>query len=565
MSDSHVTDDSRLPHQPQQKGRTMRLGRVAVVPVMALIVMAAFLPVVQGNYVYHDDYYDFSVGKSVETHPQYKAYTENYGRPLGIRIKYWYARSMEIARDANLARGVTLCAIALLGLMLYGSVRPYVAGMAEGLLLVAMVITLPPFQTPAAMLANATHIYAALLGGLAGLVMLGVLRDRLWILWRILGAIAAAVMMYYGLQIYQPAVFFYLPVVCFFLLYREFNTLRSLIWRFALAVAPLLVASAAYFVYLQTLPTERAKPAGDIVGKLAWFWQTVLPTVFSFWSLHTTRLWMKVFGVLLAVLAALRIISVWRALRRKEVDQASAGRVLLIDLVRVVGIAALGILSYLPNLAAHEQALYYRTLIAVQPFALLVFYAAARAVIRRIGALLGPADHGIFARGLNFTATAVLLLAACLAAGIGVFTAHYNIMNYYVVPQTIELGYLRQQFSQLDPTRRHHVHIVRPKIPYLVWRNWEDEYGVPSTLFPQDIGHIVAALNREFSMSLPIDTVTNGPSATECDFSPENPSVRTSLPVPKDAVIIDMNGIGLLLDPVQAPRWKKRNVTVHFE
>ena len=79
-------------------------------------------------------------------------------------------------------------------------------------------------------------------------------------------------------------------------------------------------------------------------------------------------------------------------------------------------------------------------------------------------------------------------------------------------------------------------------------------------MFPQDVGHLVGALNREVGMSLPIRKVSSGSKATERDFSPENPSSEERFPIPEDATIIDMNRIGLLLDPIGKPRWEKRHV-----
>ena len=509
---------------------------MALLCIMLLAAFAAYLPVTQGNYVYHDDYYLFLVKGRVQNHPQYIGYMKHYGRPVAIYIKCFLSTFFETVEEANVVRAFTVVAIAVLGFLLIKNLQPYVKTW-HAIFLAILVFTLPPFQPTAAMIANSTHVYAAIAVTAAALIMSTMLRRKAGIIALCFGILLATGMFVAALLTYQPAAFFYLTAICLFVIYHKFDDIKSFVRSFIVILAPVIIATFIYSIYVKSLSPERTGLVSDIGEKLAWLWHPVLPTVLSFWFLRTVNTGMYIFGILLVVLLLRKLLPRFVCKELSSQEPASRSQ-WPVSVARILGIIFIGCLSFLPNLVAEQSILFRRILIALQPFALLVSFAIIKEILTcRTNQCKMSQSCKIF---VSKTITVLLFVVAMFS----IYSANHNVMNYYVVPQTVEVAYLRKQLATLQTDRTHRIHIVRPRLPYLSAYSTNDEFGVPTTIFPQDGAWIVMAICQELGIPFDRDKQTNGPNQQQYDYPGDWPP-KTLRPVPQDAFIIDMNRINL--------------------
>lgn len=520
------------------------------------MTFAAYLPVLQGNYLFHDDYYLLLVGGSCRNHPQYGAYVHEYGRPLGIFIKCFYASLFNDPSHANMARAITLAAIALLGLLLYQAVKRELRSGSLGVLTASAIITLPPFQVSASMFAVSTSIYAGLCGLLAAEQALKI--DSMTRLSRgdVLHIIGGVALFTVALLIYQPGAFLYMVPVALRLLYRSDPDYKALVRRAFTALLPAAIGACLYFVWFSSSGSNRGSVVRDPLGKLHWFVTDVLPNVFSFWSLTPRVAGGVVFAVSLLSVSVLNIL--WRS-RRARISPDDAQPIGVLALKGVI-VAGMTVAAFLPNLVADEDLSTYHILIALQP---IVFVLGVCGLHQLSVLFSAPVDS---TRLSTWTVSGILIrLVLVMAVGTGVATAHQNVNWLYVIPQTIELNYIREQlraaiFTPVTTRSANgavalsfeavpHIHVVRPVGSLLtgMLRN-RDEFGIMTSFFPQDVPWLVLAAMRElgFSSYTPSTKVTTGLDAVSFD-SPEfmvHPAGRR-MPVPEGSIVIDMNQIGV--------------------
>lgn len=526
-------------------------------------VFAIYLPVVQGNYLYHDDYYLMAVGPGGECfqHPQYPAYLYDYYRPVGIHIKCLYSHMFSEPRGANVARGLTLLAIGAVGWFVHGLLKRLSAPAVPAILTAILVVTLPPFQTAAAMIANATHVYGMLLGMAGGCVALKAVGDQLEIqdsggaysasrkAWLLLGSmilflIAAAT---YQLSAYA----FLFPLMLATVFSRA--PVRRLIRALVVAGSALVAGSILYFIATRILraagagilehPSNRGEISFDLGSKIEWVMHELLPRSFAFWSIEPSLILTSVAvmtGLIVATLYVLLGGEGWRGIPGRERFQGAGERMIRLLLVTVM---LLGTMA--PQLVIAKPEFFYRTLISFQPGLVLWVFSLSVAIILgtrvRMNVSTGAEPRTVLIRG----GLSLVLLAGVAVGG---FMAHESVLNRYVLPQTLELNWLKNQVASKKFRSGDHVHIVRPRT-FLVGRTFKDEFGPMTTVFAQDIPFVMMAVTRQIpgwdpSVQLKI---SSGPDAKNYDFPVDWPLNR-KLPVPARAHVIDMNKIGLAFD-----------------
>jgi len=166
-------------------------------------------------------------------------------------------------------------------------------------------------------------------------------------------------------------------------------------------------------------------------------------------------------------------------------------------------------------------------------------------------------------RWINSIILFKLFLAITLIFGI--ISAHKNVAWLYVIPQTIELNFVRETLRtatnstailqgkctscNLDisaTTTIPNIHVVRPKDgSSLSGFTIKDEFGAMSSQFFQDTPFLVLGALRELGFIGYHAKVTTGTDSTSYDFPDLDLPPLRRLPVPEGSIVIDMNKIGI--------------------
>ncbi len=519
------------------------------------VTLATYLPVILGDYLYHDDYYLLAVGgRSCRNHPQYIGYLTEYGRPLGIYIKCIYSTFIDIPFNANIPRGITLVAIAFLGLLLFLVIKREVRSLSIGLLVAAIAITFPPFQTSAAMIANSTHIYAAIFGLLAGAQSLKINLSA-ELIKNIFHATISTALFIIALLIYQPGAFLYATPIALAILCRPSISNKHVINQVFTALIPMLIAMLFYLTWFFSLGSKRGGVETNPATKLNWFLNDVLPNVFSFGSLTPVSS-----GTLVSVLLLLLLggITLWHLRRRNNFFEDSP-TLFSVFILKIISVFFLALIAYLPNLAASESDFVFRSLIAFQPTVFIILVCS----IYKFLLLNSFSINFKFNKQINLIFLFKLTLAITLIAGI--ISAHKNVAWLYVVPQTIELNYVKEtlrtatnmklifeskctscNLDTLATDTIPNIHVVRPKDESLLTGfAIKDEFGAMSSQFFQDTPFLVLGALRGLGFIGHHVKVTTGTDSATYDFPNLDLPPSRKLPVPEGSIVIDMNKIGI--------------------
>ncbi len=448
--------------------------------------LVCYSPVLSKGYAVSDDYFQLAqVIRVPDWFYEQMVCSSLQGRPvdgliLGLALRcthgigdFLYMRMLGIFAEA----AVALCAFVLLRQSGWGRLQ------SAGLALVF--ITVPAFQVLSAWSVAALHIPAAL--GAFGAVQLvknchdwRSLRNRLKFC-------VACISLFLGLALYQPIAMFFWLFVAITLFDGGMWTIektKRLVNYFAVfgaAAACEMVFFEAAKILLGTngvLP-QRSHLTADILGKLNWFIHGPLVEALNLNRLQPSPQIALIVG--LFVIAGLLLYFQGRLLSR---------------CLQLLLSLALLFLSYLPNLAIAEDFGTYRTQAALTP--LLLFYlglatmATVRLVVRRSYATVCSAI---------FLGFAVVNLTA----------AHYNVQNFFVLPQTLELQLVRTQldgafgpYLQSKP-----LHLSRPETlaPFIRY----DEFGLPSLAQPWVPEPVVFLLKRDRARASEVASAKENP------------------------------------------------------
>ncbi|MBM3282678.1 hypothetical protein FJY90_00355 [Candidatus Gottesmanbacteria bacterium] len=437
-------------------------------------VMAAYLPVIQGHYMYHDDYYRFAMDKwKLWTHPQFIGYVKEYGRPLGIIVKGAYFSLIDNVNEANYVRFINLLMTSILAFLIYLwlkkiNMKDTIAGLFS-----IMVITLPPFQTPAAMIANHHHIISAILSSIAFILAFRYAnREHINIDLRFIKySISIVLLLLLALLTYQPAAMFYWSMLLMLFLSEEYEKFRKSLSSIMYLFFVPLIAIGIYSIYINSLSSERAAISMNVSEKTKWFYDPVLIEVLNFWNIfpQSSIAFICVFIIALAtILVLIDRVKMKDGWGRNKNNRSFLFRATLIILSVI--------LSFLPNLLARENAASYRIYIAISlSFLAIVFFSLRK----------------IF---LYLRLSRLFVLFVIMFCFLGIYIAHYNVMNYYVNQKTNEFTYIRKSLQRMDLGRNKIVYLVQPTSSSpLFCGEYRDEFGVLTTKFRQDIRWIIKA------------------------------------------------------------------------
>jgi len=271
-------------------------------------------------------------------------------------------------------------------------------------------------------------------------------------------------------MVYQSAATFYWVIAAVLLLSngKEGATYRGkAVNIFAAGFLATGIYACIFKILGATLPRhfittyEPQKIGLDILPKLTWFFQDILPRVLNLWSIFPTKIIALSVTAFLMGAAALKLISMAATHNRR-------GLVLKIT-VHAIGINLLLVLSFLPNLVAVANVSPNRCLASLAALCLILLIWALKIYL-----------HCVPGKARGKTLTAVL----CLLCFYAVNTAHSNIDKFRVQPSRLEYTFFKDSLKLRD-NKMTAIHIVQPQFDDFY--HYDDEFGVLTSSWATDL------------------------------------------------------------------------------
>ena len=487
-------------HEGQERDSTKT--KVLIFLLILALLSLAYMPALQGYFVHHDDWYFWSMKEKwvPRYHPVSRFLRTQCGRPVAPVLMVALGSIIDELKDANLARFITVTQLSLLAFLVYWWLRKHGFERLHALLLVIAAYTLPAFQSGVGTISNSHHVTACLFAfGATILAWQGAVElerqsgkhPRSHLIKACLYAIVAIALIILTLATYQAAAMFYWFLIAITLFAVDVASPGRWIRRYGYLFGTAFLAMLIYFCYLQSLPartdvTYTPEIATDYSAKLRWFIKEPLINALNLWKLWPSRaLAFLTGGVILAGWTVSLFLAFWKATKKIKPGKAALRCGLKYGLILV-----LVPLCILPNLVAKHHVGAYRTLTVFSVYLLLL-------LVWSLGTLIRVLPGEKFRR----SALTVLLLFGC---GLGIWTSHYNMMNYYNFPQTLELRYIKSAIRQAGPEGYDKIVIIKPapfpNYSFVAPAGRYDEFATPATGFAQDISQIVTCAIRELNL-----------------------------------------------------------------
>lgn len=474
-------------------------AKVVTFLVILVLLLLAYMPVLQGYYVYHDDYAIWLWDReSCRSYPTAGFLRNTCGRPLAQYYLGAQGWLIDGPADANGVRFGTVLLLGSLGLLITQWLGKHQVPRLYAIPFAVAALTLPAFQTGVAYLSNFHQIAVWLFAfAAAGLAWRGsseiqeLPTTRRAILRALACALPAGALICVALLTYQPAAMMYFCLIAIPLLCTDLITKKGWSIRYMYLLAIPFLTMGAYFVWVHFTSDKDAAYSvvltTDYLRKARWFLREPLMNALNFWKLWPSR----TLAISAAIVIGLGLLAdLARTIYRNRQEWARNG-FWVSCLAKYLLIVLFVPLCYLPNLAARADYSAYRTLTVLSFYLIFLLFWGVVSLCRVV-----PGRY-------RKKVVAGILAAGCL---VGIWTAHYNVMNYYVFPQTLELRYIKSAIRQAGPDGFDRIVVVYPP-PVRDYSFTSraggryDEFGPPATGagFIQDIPQIVICAIRELN------------------------------------------------------------------
>ncbi|MGE0229424.1 MAG: glucosyltransferase domain-containing protein [Dehalococcoidia bacterium] len=445
--------------------------------VMAVTLAAVLAPSILVPYAFADDYSYLWMAVSGEANPQFggsvfEAHAVN-GRPLTgllMQLTFGAASSIEQLRLVRIAGVLGVIAFGLLTqwALTRARIRPWPAA-----LIALLMCTMPAFQVYGSWTVLFAAPHAAVLGGVASLVLTRTVGEEGSD--RVSAMAIGALLLLGGLLIYQPAAMCFWVFLAIAVVGARDDPRRAwtLAWQHgAVAAAALLMAYlelrltiAYYGDAVVEASQERAQISTDVVGRLRWFIEQPLMESLNLFHLGP---WPWPWLAALVVAGAACGVMLWVFMRTSRPW-----------LYLAIAVALLPV-SHLTNIVVEEEQHPYRTQAALSSLTALYLGLSV------IGAWSVAGDS--LRRALNWgewrLARTAVWGASIAVVALSCLFAASNVSNLMAAPQMTELRMYRAQVRAI-PADAERVSFVQTSwYQGITRRFYNDEYGVPTTARP---------------------------------------------------------------------------------
>ena len=462
------------------------------------VFLACYLPVLNQDYGFHDDYPGLVQGP--EGWPITKKMLE--GRPFMALAQRGFLQVADGIEDLRYARLAGVLGIVLVAWIVFRTLVRAGWNRFQSFCVGVIACSTLPFQVYAAWATIAVGPFAAAASGLAFF-----LADRAFdahpFRRKILLVAGAALTQFAAFTIYQPAaMFFWVPAAIVLLQPKPPpHLLRRFGWYCLILLIGMLAGYAAVklpaILYPPSDVSQRSALVRDLPAKAMWFLGEPLPQALTFFWLSPGRL-----------LSELNVVSSW-----KFADRVVAYGILVFIASGLMAyfrrepeyagwrwaIAAILLpMIYLPNLAVEKSWASYRTLSSLSSLLVVYAYIACDGHARLLSRLHSRA------RG-----NAVMAAAATACA----LSAAYHVNTFFVAPQVRELAFLR---SRLEPKVERLSQTLNIGIIPSSYRDTlapfvrYDEFGKPSSSIPWTARSMVLLLVRDLDSDADVSVTIAG-------------------------------------------------------
>ncbi len=460
------------------------------------ILFIAYLPAFCVSYAFHDDYYYLYGGDRshhLRDHPFFLNSLYS-GRFIGAFMAVGYDLLVQTVEDLNLLRLISLFYLSVSAFICYLWTRPYFNNKFNSFLFSLTIFTLPPFQT---LVSRGVGVYAItpilvtiLAAYWAGKASYS---KRLKMLLTNKYAIGAVMTLLFALMVHQAAAMFYWVMTALLILpemssgYKAFK--QRVINFFCIGLSSIfiygliLVFSKSYISLPSSALYNPFVVSKIDLGKIKWFLTEPLFNSLNLWDIFPTikNASLVIFFILFTCLMYIL----------RTFNKSSMIRIFF----NVFVFTALILLSFLPNLLSTFRSSVYRCCVALTSMVLIILLLAFNYWI------------SFFPKHRQKFMMTFILMLGCFY---GIYKANYNVLEYRVIPNYLELEYLKKTLQAHDLTKYQRILIVMPS-KYKTQspsRFRYDEFGVTSTYFFDDIPFVLKCALNEIGMeaSFIIDT-----------------------------------------------------------
>ena len=442
-------------------------SKLTVYGLIVLALSVAYLPLLQGDFLYREDY-NLWTTKVAGTCKGWYAYSwlGELGRPLLPWLFCAYSHSIDSLNDTQTTRFFGILLLALLVYLVSRALRSHLSNGANSTLVALTIATLPAIQILQGNITGQPLLIAVLLSVFAFLsAMKG--SDHIEENWR--GALNkysffAIFFFMVSLLIYQSSSMFYWVMVGALLtrttLLNWEDWEKKIHYLFGIG----FLSMGTYFVYAKVnfllthdfvkFPIAQSDPISAprnhlititppefIIEKLKWFLTSVLPDNFNLWSLYPTKQFAGFMVLLIICGAVIGFIKTFSCHR----EQFQNKQAIPYYLNKFSLVIILPFLCYMPALAPDSWYKFHRTFQALMPFVVILLYWA----LCNISLVLPK----VWRHAMLTT----ILIPVCLY---GIYNAHYNSMYMINFAQTIETRYIKSAFRQSDLSKIERIHVI---------------------------------------------------------------------------------------------------------
>ncbi len=294
--------------------------------------------------------------------------------------------------------------------------------------------------------------------------------------------------LFVAITIYPPCAMFYWTMVGASILFTKdrFSSVfkKDILRTLAVGLSSLLAYAFLILMmknfYGQKVTNTLYNPyeiSQDVVGKLQWFFHEPLINALNLWSIFpkvSTAIAVFVFITLTALIIGLMRLKQAEVYKRREIVATYLWQLGLFVFVFF--------LTFLPNLAAHDNAAFYRCLI---PLTSLVLFALIWALIQWVKIIASN-------QAMNRLMIIGLLSIAVVYGGI---KTYQNVLCYRVLLSHVEWSAFRLMAENISLKKVDAIYMIRPNhIPPI---ERYDEFGVVSSHYQQDLYSLLLCAFRE--------------------------------------------------------------------
>jgi hypothetical protein len=458
--------------------------------VLLIVLSVIYWPVLVFDYAYHDDYVYF-----VREAYQFQDWVFfdgefSNGRYLTSYLQNGLGYVVNRVSDLSFLRFFSVIILSLIGTICFQMIHAVFQNRIHSILAIVSLLTLAPFQVYVSWSMSVGKIPAILFASLAMAVMWHAENQAVYLKAKIhLYRILALLLMLCALSTYQPgAMFYWSLLILVMMIHRKEAYAPTTSLRMDPFFLIGMVSMGLYFLIVSLLKETFGKHTNtlynpyeisfDIREKISWFIQEPLLNAIHLWNIERSLsfTWLVILVIGIGIMCYLRQ-------HKKSLTLQPPGKAALFNLIiHALLVVVLMLLSFSPNLLARGEAAFYRCCVGL----------SSAILITVLWSLKHITD--IFpAKIKNLLLLGILLLMSLY----GIIQAQQQMINLRIMPSQAELSLLKGQLRYADLERIDHIHFLQADPKWYASIKRYDEFGVPSTHYPQDLPLMLKCALRE--------------------------------------------------------------------